>query len=48
MKKGNKVFSIIYLVVYVLINSYYSIDYKKNEYIEINDIFSELGSVQEK
>ncbi|KAJ9547535.1 hypothetical protein OSB04_020078 [Centaurea solstitialis] len=41
-------FSITYLVAYALTNSHHSIDYKKSEYIEIDDVFSEIGSIEEK
>ncbi|GJX12539.1 putative zinc finger, CCHC-type, caulimovirus coat protein [Tanacetum coccineum] len=46
MKPGNKVFSITYLVAYALTSSHHSIDYKKKEYIEIDDLFNEIGSVE--
>ncbi|GKD56498.1 reverse transcriptase domain-containing protein [Tanacetum coccineum] len=46
MKPGNKVFSITYLVAYALTSSHHSIDYKKKEYIEIDDLFTEIGSVE--
>ena len=48
MNVGDKVFNITYVVVYALTNSHHSIDYKKNEYIELDDIFSEIGSIEEK
>nr|GEZ63311.1 hypothetical protein [Tanacetum cinerariifolium] len=46
MKLGNKVFSITYLVAYALTFSHHSIDYRKKEYIEIDDLFNEIGSVE--
>ncbi|KAL8111549.1 hypothetical protein AgCh_019312 [Apium graveolens] len=46
--RGDKVFSLTYVVAYALTNSHHSIDYKKNEYIELDDVFSEIGSVEEK
>ncbi|GJS21671.1 protein kinase, ATP binding site-containing protein [Tanacetum coccineum] len=46
MKPGNKVFSITFLVAYALTSSHHSIDYKKNEYIEMDDFFTEIGSVE--
>ncbi|XP_074327879.1 uncharacterized protein LOC141665797 [Apium graveolens] len=47
MNAGDKVFSLTYIVAYALTNSHHSIDYKKNEYIELDDVFSEIGSVEE-
>nr|GEZ93476.1 hypothetical protein [Tanacetum cinerariifolium] len=46
MKPGNKVFSITYLVAYALTSSHHSIDYIKKEYIKIDDLFNEIGSVE--
>ncbi|GJS95010.1 reverse transcriptase domain-containing protein [Tanacetum coccineum] len=46
MKPGNKVFSITYLVAYALTSSHHSIDYKKKEYVEMDDLFTEIGSVE--
>ncbi|GJZ19981.1 hypothetical protein Tco_0556571 [Tanacetum coccineum] len=46
MKPGNKVFSITYLVAYALTSSHHSIDYREKEYIEIDDLFNEIGSVE--
>ncbi|GJS10681.1 reverse transcriptase domain-containing protein [Tanacetum coccineum] len=46
MKPGNKVFSITYLVAYALTSSHHSTDYKKKEYIEMDDLFTEIGSVE--
>ncbi|GJT96838.1 reverse transcriptase domain-containing protein [Tanacetum coccineum] len=47
MKPGNKVFSITYLVAYALTSSHHSIDYKKKEYIEIDDLFTEIDQKME-
>ncbi|GJX34515.1 reverse transcriptase domain-containing protein [Tanacetum coccineum] len=46
MKPGNKVFSITYLVAYALTSSHHSIDYKKKEYIEMDDLFTKIDSVK--
>nr|GEU79112.1 hypothetical protein [Tanacetum cinerariifolium] len=46
MKPGNKVFSITYLVAYALTSSHHSIDYRKKEYIEIDDLCNQIGSVE--
>nr|GEX56607.1 hypothetical protein [Tanacetum cinerariifolium] len=46
MKPSNKVFNITYLVAYALTSSHHSIDYRKKEYIEIDDLFNEIGSVE--
>nr|GEU71395.1 hypothetical protein [Tanacetum cinerariifolium] len=46
MKPRNKVFSITYFVAYALTSSHHSIDYRKKEYIEIDDLFNEIGSVE--
>nr|GEZ01765.1 hypothetical protein [Tanacetum cinerariifolium] len=46
MKPSNKVFSITYLVAYALTSSHHSIDYRKKEYIEIDDLFNEIGIVE--
>lgn len=48
MNTGDKVFSITYLVAYALTNSHHSIDYKKKEYIELEDVFNEVGTIEEK
>lgn len=48
MNEGDKVFSITYLVGYALTNSHHSIDYKAKERIELDDIFQEIGKVEEK
>ncbi|KAI3701986.1 hypothetical protein L6452_27533 [Arctium lappa] len=48
MSPGDKVFSITYLVAYALTNSHHSVDYKKSEYIKIEDVFSEIGVIEEK
>ncbi|XP_076913512.1 uncharacterized protein LOC143572173 [Bidens hawaiensis] len=43
---GNKVFTINYLISYALTNSTHSIEYKEKENITIEDIFSEIGTVE--
>lgn len=48
MNSGDKVFSITYVVAYALTNSHHSIDYKNSEKIEIDDIFSGIGTIEEK
>lgn len=48
MNPGDKPFSITYLIGYALTNSHHSIDYKKDEYIELDDVFSEIGHVKDK
>lgn len=48
MNEGDKVFSITYLVGYAITNSHHSVDYKKKEYIELEDVFSEMGTVEDK
>ena len=48
MNKGDKPFTITYLIGYALTNSHHSIDYKKKEYIELDDVFSEIGHVKDK
>ncbi|XP_074351351.1 uncharacterized protein LOC141690453 [Apium graveolens] len=48
MNASDKVFSLTYVVAYALTNCHHSFDYKKNEYIELDDVFSEIGSVEEK
>ncbi|QED42825.1 movement protein [Silene caulimovirus A] len=47
MKEGNFPFSITYCVAYALSNSHHSIDYKEKDSIEIDNIFSEIGSVKQ-
>nr|WNH14475.1 movement protein [Physostegia virginiana caulimovirus 2] len=47
MNKGDKVFSITYLVGYALSNSHHSIDYRSNSSIELEDVFSDIGTVQD-
>lgn len=47
MNKGDKVFSITYLLGYALTNSHHSIDYKNKSNIELDDVFHEIGSVEE-
>ncbi|XP_076931539.1 uncharacterized protein LOC143596713 [Bidens hawaiensis] len=46
MEPGNKVFTINYLISYALTNSTHSIEYKEKESITIEDIFSEIGTVE--
>ncbi|CAH1447954.1 unnamed protein product [Lactuca virosa] len=48
MNPGDKPFTITYLIGYALTNSHHSIDYKKEEYIELEDVFSEIGHVKDK
>ncbi|AAM53124.1 ORFI [Mirabilis mosaic virus] len=48
MDKGDKIFSVTYLTAYALANSIHSIEYKNNSDIEIDEVFSELGNVQER
>ncbi|CAH1440351.1 unnamed protein product [Lactuca virosa] len=48
MNPGDKSFTITYLIGYALTNSHHSIDYKKDEYIELDDVFSEIGHVKDK
>ena len=48
MSPGDKPFTITYLIGYALTNSHHSIDYKKAEYIELDDVFSEIGHVKDK
>nr|KAJ0216087.1 hypothetical protein LSAT_V11C300116220 [Lactuca sativa] len=48
MSPGDKPFTITYLIGYALTNSHHSIDYKKDEYIELDDVFSEIGHVKDK
>ncbi|KAL8122895.1 hypothetical protein AgCh_011031 [Apium graveolens] len=47
-KLSDKVFRLTYVVAYALTNSHHIIDYKKNEYIKLDDIFSEIEFVEEK
>nr|ADZ44588.1 movement protein [Dahlia mosaic virus] len=47
MEPGNKVFTINYLISYALTNSTHSIKYKEKESITIEDVFSEIGTVEE-
>ncbi|XP_076931544.1 uncharacterized protein LOC143596723 [Bidens hawaiensis] len=46
MEPGNKVFTINYLIPYALTNSTHSIEYKEKESITIEDIFSEIGTIE--
>ncbi|CAI9302131.1 unnamed protein product [Lactuca saligna] len=48
MNPGDKPFIITYLIGYALTNSHHSIDYKKEEYIELEDVFSEIEHVRDK
>lgn len=45
MDAGDKVFGISYIVAYALTNSHHNIDYKKSEYIKLEDVFSDIGLV---
>ena len=47
MNKGDKVFTITYLLGYALTNSHHSIDYMNSSSIEIDDLFQEIGSIKE-
>ncbi|KVH91338.1 hypothetical protein Ccrd_006640 [Cynara cardunculus var. scolymus] len=47
MNRGYKVFTITYLLEYALTNSHHSIDYRESSTIEIEDLFQEIGSIQE-
>lgn len=47
MNEGDKVFSITYLVGYALTNSHHSIDYKNNSNIQLEDVFQEIGRIEE-
>ncbi|XP_023742591.1 uncharacterized protein LOC111890736 [Lactuca sativa] len=48
MNPGDKPFTSTYLIGYALTNSHHSIDYKKEECIELEDVFSEIGHVKDK
>lgn len=48
MNPGNKVFSLTYVVGYALSNSHHSIDYKHKENIELEDVFSEIGQIEQR
>nr|KAJ0211904.1 hypothetical protein LSAT_V11C400192400 [Lactuca sativa] len=48
MNPGDKTFTITYLIGYALTNSHHSIDYKTEECIELEDVFSEIGHVKDK
>nr|KAJ0193736.1 hypothetical protein LSAT_V11C800404690 [Lactuca sativa] len=48
MSPCDKPFTITYLIGYALTNSHHSINYKKDEYIELDDVFSEIGHVKDK
>nr|XP_043633460.1 uncharacterized protein LOC122604653 [Erigeron canadensis] len=43
---GNKVFTVNYLIAYAITNSTHSIEYKEKENITMEDIFSEIGTVE--
>lgn len=47
MNEGDKVFSITYLVGYALTNSHHSIDYRNNSNIQLEDVFQEIGRIEE-
>nr|BAO53613.1 movement protein [Cauliflower mosaic virus] len=47
MNKGDKVMTITYIVGYALANSHHSIDYQSNATIELEDVFQEIGNVQQ-
>ena len=47
MNKGDKVFTITYLLGYALTNSHHSIDYMNSSSIKIDDLFQEIGSIKE-
>ncbi|XP_076931531.1 uncharacterized protein LOC143596706 [Bidens hawaiensis] len=47
MEPGNKVFTINYLISYAITNNTHSIEYKEKESITIEDIFSDIGTVEE-
>ncbi|XP_076930622.1 uncharacterized protein LOC143595518 [Bidens hawaiensis] len=46
MELGNKVFTIKYLISYAITNNAHSIEYKEKESITIEDIFSDIGTVE--
>ena len=46
MEPGNKVFTINYLVSYAITNSTHSIEYREKENISLEEIFSEIGSIE--
>ncbi|CAH1422907.1 unnamed protein product [Lactuca virosa] len=48
MIPGDKPFAITYRIGYALNNSHHSIVYKKEEYIELEDVLSEIGHVKDK
>nr|XP_043633696.1 uncharacterized protein LOC122604903 [Erigeron canadensis] len=43
---GNKVFTVNYLIAYAITNNTHSIEYKEKENITMEDIFSEIGTVE--
>nr|XP_043619666.1 uncharacterized protein LOC122591464 [Erigeron canadensis] len=46
LEPGNKVFTVNYLNAYVITNSTHFIEYKEKENITMEDIFSEIGTVE--
>nr|XP_043625753.1 uncharacterized protein LOC122597188 [Erigeron canadensis] len=46
MEPGNKVYTVNYLIAYAITNSTHSIEYKEKENITMEDIFSEIGTVE--
>nr|KAJ0202921.1 hypothetical protein LSAT_V11C500287540 [Lactuca sativa] len=48
MNPGDKPFTITYFIGYTLTNNHHIIDYKKEEYIELEDVFSEIGDIKDK
>nr|AGT41976.1 movement protein [Dahlia mosaic virus] len=46
MEPGNKVSTTNYLISYALTNSTHSIEYKEKENITLDDVFSEIGTVE--
>ncbi|ACB69763.1 movement protein [Lamium leaf distortion virus] len=47
MNKGDKIMSVTYLVGYALSNSHHSIDYQSSKTIELEDVFQEIGNVNQ-
>ncbi|CAA29523.1 unnamed protein product [Figwort mosaic virus] len=47
MKTGDKVFTVTYLIGYALTNSHHSIEYRKNSNIEIEEVFKDIGQIEE-
>lgn len=46
MNKGDKIFSVTYMVGYALANSIHSIEYQNYETIELEDVFKTIGNVE--